>query len=262
MFSNIKLSRGRIMKKLFRVLLAAFVLTVVNPTKSEAKVIYDGAEVVKGQTGKMTFKKDIKVYKKNPNGTFSSLVVKRNNFFRTYDIEKYDGKTFYQMGQYRVQATDLVVFKEVPIEIRSSFYNNPTYIIINRDGNYDMGSYGFYFRRSDWGISFLDSKNGQLLTYSYSGDGSSQQSYTYPGTDLKIAETIDRGYGNHFELTKGAGGKSTPLDGFKPERIYEKGSIVFSKGPEINGYLFVGLDENDPPNSWIPVNLLKPVVDK
>lgn len=90
--------------------------------------LYDGAEVVKGQTGKMTFKKDIKVYKRNPNGTFDSLVVKRNNFFRTYDIEKYDGKVFYQMGQYRVQATDLVAFKEVPIKIRSSFYQNPTYI--------------------------------------------------------------------------------------------------------------------------------------
>ncbi|WP_413364441.1 hypothetical protein [Lysinibacillus sp. 3P01SB] len=75
------------MKKLFIMLLAAFVLAVINPVKSEAKVMHDGSEVVKGQTGKMTFKKDIKVYKRNPNGTFDSLVVKRNNFFRTYDIE-------------------------------------------------------------------------------------------------------------------------------------------------------------------------------
>ncbi len=45
------------MKKSFIVLLAAFLFAVVNPTKSEAKVMYDGAEVVKGQTGKMTFKK-------------------------------------------------------------------------------------------------------------------------------------------------------------------------------------------------------------
>ncbi|MET4562339.1 hypothetical protein ABIA69_003529 [Lysinibacillus parviboronicapiens] len=47
------------MKKFFIVLLAAFVLAVINPTKSEATVVYDGAEVVKGQTGKMTFNKDI-----------------------------------------------------------------------------------------------------------------------------------------------------------------------------------------------------------
>ncbi|MGN4125081.1 hypothetical protein ACMGD3_08715 [Lysinibacillus sphaericus] len=90
------------MKKLIIMLLATFVLAVVNPTKSEAKVMYDGAEVVKGQTGKMTFKKDIKVYKRNQNGTFDSLVVQRNNFFRTYDIEKYDGKTFYRMGLHRL----------------------------------------------------------------------------------------------------------------------------------------------------------------
>lgn len=85
------------MKKFFIVLLAAFVLAVINPTKSEATVVYDGAEVVKGQTGKMTFNKDIQVYKRNPDGTFDSLVVKRNHFFRTYDIEKYDGKTFYRL---------------------------------------------------------------------------------------------------------------------------------------------------------------------
>jgi len=34
------------MKKLLIVFLAAFVFAVVNPTKSEAKVMYDGAEVV------------------------------------------------------------------------------------------------------------------------------------------------------------------------------------------------------------------------
>ncbi|MCL1694547.1 MULTISPECIES: hypothetical protein [unclassified Lysinibacillus] len=37
-------------------LLGALVFALVNPTKSEAKVMYDGAEVVKEQTGKMTFK--------------------------------------------------------------------------------------------------------------------------------------------------------------------------------------------------------------
>jgi len=248
------------MKKLLIVLLAAFVLAVVNPTKSEAKVMYDGAEVVKGQTGKMTFKKDIKVYRKNIDGTFESLVVKRNNFFKTYDIEKYDGKTFYQMGQYRVQATDLVVFKEVPIKIRSSFYNEPTYIIINRDGIYSVGSYGFNFR-SRWGISFLDTNSGQLLEYCQSDDGSWMVCYQYPGTDLKIAETIHSKSGERFELTKDTGGKRTPLDGAKSEIMYEKGSVFSSLGTEINGYLEV-LSESDSKNSWLPVNLLKPSGDK
>lgn len=252
------------MKKIFIMLLVAFVLAVVNPTKSEAKVMYDGAEVVKGQTGKMTFKKDIKVYKKNPDGTFSSLVVKRNNFFRTYDIEKYDGKIFYQMGQYRVQATDLVVFKEVPIKIRSSFYNNPTYIIINRDGYYDLGSYGYYLRRGEWDISFSDTKNGQLITFGDSGDGSYQLNYTYPGIDLKITETILRERGVRYELTEDAEGKGVPLKESKTERIMEKGSIVFSWYNEINGYIYVvdKLEGRIDNAVWLPMNLLKPVGDK
>ncbi|MGA3678300.1 hypothetical protein [Lysinibacillus agricola] len=249
------------MKKLFIVLLAAFVFAVVNPTKSEAKVMHDGAEVVKGQTGKMTFKKDIKVYKRNPNGTFDSLVVKRNNFFRTYDIEKYDGKTFYQMGQYRVQATDLVVFKEVPIKIRSSFYNEPTYIIINRDGVYGLGSYGKYFNLTG-DSSFLDTGNGQLLEYCESDGGDGLWCDKYPGTDLKIAETIWRKREVRFELTQDASGKHTPLNGAKPEKMYEKGSIFSSQGLEINGHLYVVNEERDSYNTWLPINLLKPVGDK
>jgi len=249
------------MKKLFIVLLAAFVFAVVNPTKSEAKVMYDGAEVVKDQTGKMTFKKDIKVYKKNSDGTFDSLMVKRNNFFKTYDIEKYDGKTFYQMGQYRVQATDLVVFKEVPIKIRSSFYNNPTYIVINRDGIYNMGYYGNYFKESEFNhIYFMDTNNGQLLRHCISEEIEGKWCDKYPGTDLKIAERIIR-EDKRYELTKDAGGKSTPLNGAKSETMYEKGSMFSSHGTEINGYLEV-LSELDQKWVWLPVNVLKPVGDK
>ena len=254
------------MKKLFIVLLAAFVFAVVNPTKSEAKVMYDGAEVVKDQTGKMTFKKDIKVYKKNPDGTFDSLVVKRNNFFRTYDIEKYDGKIFYQMGQYRVQATDLVVFKEVPIEIRSSFYNNPTYIFINRNSNTPIPTYGYHFKlEGSWGIYFKDTNNGQLLKYCDSGDGSEEFCYEYLGTDLKIAETISRERGVRYELTRDAEGKGVPLKESKTERMMKKGSTVVSVYyHEINGYIYVTEDlEGRLDNAvYLPMNSLKPVKDK
>jgi len=253
------------MKKLFIVLLAAFVLAVVNPTKSEAKVMYDGAEVVKGQTGKMTFKKDIKVYRKNSDGTFESLVVKQNNFFKTYDIEKYDGKTFYQMGQYRVQATDLVVFKEIPIKIRASFYNDPSYIVINRDGIYNMGYYGSYFKEiGEFGrVDFLDTNNGQLLRYCVSEEIEGKWCDKYPGTDLKITETIYRKI-TRFELIKDAEGKSRPLKESKTEKIMEKGSIVISWSNEINGYIYVSneLEERFESDVWIPVNLLKPVGDK
>ncbi|MFF2175315.1 hypothetical protein ACFVT8_02420 [Lysinibacillus sp. NPDC058147] len=239
------------MKKLFIVLLAALVFAVVNPTKSEAKVMYDGAEVVKDQTGKMTFKKDIKVYKKNPDGTFDSLVVKRNNFFKTYDIEKYDGKTFYQMGQYRVQATDLVVFKEVPIKIRSSFYNNPIYININRDHHY-----GYYFLGVQ--LTFLD--NGQVDHYYSDGDEGTYRD-RYLSTDFKIAETKYRQTSVPYELTKDAEGKYHPLKESKTTKIVEKGSIVYSWSDEINGYINVlnKLEGNDQQLFWVPVNVLKPV---
>ncbi|MFJ7954631.1 hypothetical protein ACIQZG_24345 [Lysinibacillus sp. NPDC096418] len=250
------------MKKLFTVLLAAFVLAVVNPTKSEAKVMYDGAEVVKGQTGKMTFKKDIKVYKKNPNGTFDSLVVKRNNFFRTYDIEKYGGKTFYQMGQYRVQATDLVVFKEVPLKIRSSFYNNPSYIYINRNSMYGNALYGTWFIGSDPDNSITN--NGQQLTFCGGTDVGTIECLHYPGIDLKIAETKVSEIGVPFELTKAADFKQSPIKESITIKTLKKGRILYSEGLEINGYLYVTWksDDNNQYTFWMPVNLLNPVVDK
>jgi len=254
------------MKKLLIVLLAAFVFVVVNPTESEAKVMYDGAEVVKGQTGKMTFKKDIKVYKRNPNGTFDSLVVKRNNFFRTYDIEKYDGKIFYQMGEYRVQATDLVVFKEVPIEIRSSFYKSPIYIVSTRDGINASKNYGDIIRNEgSWFFDFKNTKNGQLLKKCNSEYDKDEFCYEYPGTDLKIVEKIWTDSGVRYELTKDAEGKGAPLKESKTERMMKKGSTVYSRFYlEINGYIYVADDlEGRLDNAvWIPMNSLKPVKDK
>ncbi|AVK82587.1 hypothetical protein C3943_02990 [Lysinibacillus sp. B2A1] len=255
------------MKKLFIVLLAAFVFAVVNPTKSEAKVMYDGAEVVKGQTGKMTFKKDIKVYKKNSDGTFDSLVVKQNNFFRTYDIEKYDGKIFYQMGQYRVQATDLVVFKEVPVKIRSSFYNNPTYIYINRDQIGHFMSYGKYFNKDEKlngqaaKISF--SNDEQFLSYCFM-DADGEICMGYQGTDIKIAETIKRKEGVRYELTADTRAQLSPIEGYvraDDNRMYLKGSVFSSLGIEINGYLYVR-NESDSLVSYFPIKLLKSVGDK
>ncbi|MFJ7951894.1 hypothetical protein ACIQZG_10240 [Lysinibacillus sp. NPDC096418] len=255
------------MKKLFIVLLTAFVFAVVNPTKSEAKVMYDGAEVVKGQTGKMTFKKDIKVYKKNPDGTFDSLMVKRNNFFKTYDIEKYDGKTFYQMGQYRVQATDLVVFKEVPIKIRSSFYNNPTYIYINRNQSYDYKSYGNYFNKDYQNIKISFLNNGQVISTCFYDADAGDICIEDNGTDIKIAETIKRETGVRYEITADVRERFSPVEGYAIggyEHVYLKGMIVSSKGTEINGYLDVlGGDWKYPSEySWVPINLLKQVEDK
>ncbi|MFJ7666804.1 hypothetical protein ACIQXI_06835 [Lysinibacillus sp. NPDC097195] len=115
-------------------LLAASVFFVGNPPTSKAKVIYDGVEIVKGQTGKLTFSKDVKVYKKNASGQFESMLVKKGNYFRVYNIEKYSGQTYYWMSSgYRVQASNLTVFKAIPFEQRVQFYKNPAYMWINRD---------------------------------------------------------------------------------------------------------------------------------
>jgi len=246
------------MKKLIMVFLAALIVAVIHPTITEAKVMHDGAEVVKGQTGKMTFTKDIKVYKKNPNGTFDSLVVKRNNFFRTYDIEKYDGKTFYQMGQYRVQATDLVVFKEVPLKIRASFYQNPSYININREN----GNYGRYFRKEEsFSIYFKDTPNGQIVEYCDDiNDGTYDSCRRYLGTDLKIADTI-LGEEKRYKLIENIIGKHAPLKESQPDVMYEKGSIFVTGGLIINGYVLVFVTEKDY-YVWLPENVLKLVGDK
>ena len=82
-------------------------------------IIWDGAEVVYGQVGKMTFSKDVKVYKQNTDGTFTSLVVKKGNFFRVYGVEQSSiGKVYKMSGGYRVQATNLVIYREVPASIQ------------------------------------------------------------------------------------------------------------------------------------------------
>ncbi|MFJ7669536.1 hypothetical protein ACIQXI_20900 [Lysinibacillus sp. NPDC097195] len=82
-------------------------------------VVWDGAEVDYGQVGKMTFSKDVKVYKQNTDETFTSLVVKKGNFFRVYGVEQTSiGKVYTMSGGYRVQATDLVIYREVPLSIQ------------------------------------------------------------------------------------------------------------------------------------------------
>lgn len=96
--------------------------------------MWDGAEVGKSQTGKMTLTKDVKVYKKNKEGKFESFVVPKGNFFRVYDVEKYGGETYYWMSSgYRVQETGLVVFKEMPLETRREFFKDPVSVNISRN---------------------------------------------------------------------------------------------------------------------------------
>ncbi|WP_068985937.1 hypothetical protein [Lysinibacillus xylanilyticus] len=217
-----------------------------NPSSSKAaEVQWDGAQVVKGQTGKMTFTKDVKVYKKNANGTYSSMTVKRNNYFRVYDIEKYDNKTFYWMSSgYRVQATDLVVFKKVPLNIRASLYDNPAYININRQGY----SYGQHYQLDSTFYNKISI--GENLYYSYyDADGGSIEVYI-DGSDIRIFETTKRDKGLYM-LTADAQVSGGPMNGAGGIG-WTKGTALHSLGLEINGYLWAN-------EGYIPVTLIQPV---
>ena len=248
------------MKKYFIVFLvvAAF---LANPSSSKAEVKWDGAQVVKGQTGKMTFTKDVKVYKKNANGTYSSMTVKRNNYFRVYDIEKYKNKTFYWMSSgYRVQATDLVVFKKVPLNIRATFYNNPGFINISRQGDdYIYGKH--YFDGSEYIGPGYDLSIGENLYYEYNrADGLTEEGHI-DATDLRIAETTKRDEGL-YKLTADAEGLGGPMAGGNAGTKYLKGTVFQSLGIEINGYHRVhvlGTSGEDFTFRYFPVTLLQPV---
>lgn len=248
------------MKKYFITFLVVIAF-LANPSPSKAEVQWDGAQVVKGQTGKMTFTKDVKVYKKNPNGTYSSMIVKRNNYFRVYDIEKYKDKTFYWMSSgYRVQATDLVVFKKVPLNIRASFYDNPGYINISRQSDeYIYGKH--YFNGSEYIGPGYHLSIAENLYYEYRrGDGLTEDGYI-DATDLRIAETTKRDEGL-YKLTADAQGLGGPMAGGNAGTKYLKGTVFQSLGLEINGYIRVhvlGTSGEDFTFRYLPVTLLQPV---
>ena len=247
---------GLMMKKYFITLL--IVLTfLANPEPSKAEVKWDGAQVVKGQTGKMTFTKDVKVYKKNANGTYSSMTVKRNNYFRVYNIEKYDNKTYYWMSSgYRVQATDLVVFKKIPLNIRASLYDNPGYININQGISYSYGRH--YLNEYVEGALTNEISIGENLLEIYYGDyGDSESIKRYiDGIDIRIAETTIRDEG-FYTLTVSAQGLSGPMKGASLRGEYSKGTVFQSLGIEINGYLMVNSVGTIRKHVYIPVPLLQ-----
>ena len=234
------------MKKYFIAFLVV-VAFLANPSSSKAEVKWDGAQVVKGQTGKMTFTKDVKVYKKNANGTYSSMTVKRNNYFRVYDIEKYNNKTYYWMSSgYRVQATDLVVFKKVPLNIRASFYENPSYFNSSRQGY----SYGEHYPTEYDGSFYNKTAIGENLYYSYyDADGGFTEGYI-DGSDIRIFEATKRDKG-FYMLTADAEVLSAPMNGAGGIG-WTKGTALQSLGLEINGYLWVK-------EGYIPASLIQPV---
>ena len=100
-------------------LAAAIALSVGQTEHADAKVIWDGAEVTAGQTGKLSFNKATKIYKKNADGTFTSMVAPKGAFYRVYGAQTSSVGLVYNMsGGYRVNATNLVTYKDIPVAVQ------------------------------------------------------------------------------------------------------------------------------------------------
>jgi len=176
-------------------LIACFLLFLIGwHSDAEAAVRWDGAEIVKGQTGKITFSKDVKVYKKNANGQFDSLVVKKGQYFRVYNIEKYNNQTYYWMSSgYRVQATNLTQFKAIPLETRAQFYNNAAYFWNNQNmvvqtflSSGEKYVYSYYSYLNNTGFTFNDAGQFEQIIR----DGNKDIKTTLDPTDVYITEQI------------------------------------------------------------------------
>jgi len=226
------------MKKWFIIILLIGVGFFSIEAPAQAKVIWDGAEIVKDQTGKMTFKKDVKVYKKDSTGKFVSLTVKKGNYFRVYDIEKYDGKVYYWISSgYRVQSTDLVVFKEVPMNLRVSFFDNYALIVSSREGILKNKKYGSILKNDEsrgpewfWDIEKYTIVNGKLqVELDYSGEHETEGYKVkefIPGSDVKVVEkqSIPSGY---YIATQKTMAYESPLLTAKPIREVEKNTLIY-----------------------------------
>jgi len=161
----------------------------------------------------------------------------------------------------------LVVFKEVPIDIRSSFYNNPAYVMINHQGVKTNGMDNFI----EYGTLFIVGKREEVcrpqvllvsiekgkLNYHYCvGDiegGDVTGTGILDSTDIRIFEKKTRDKGLYI-VTEDTEQYNGPMKTrYHGEEL--KGTVFYSLGIEINGYLMVG----DVNFGFIPANQLKPV---
>ena len=258
------------MKRVLLALIAIFVFSVQED--AEAKVIWDGGEIVEGQNGKMTFKKDVKVYKQLPNGQYESLVVKRNTYFRVYKIEYSYNKTYYWMSSgYRVQATDLVIFKEIPNEVREQVMTDYYYYVSNPNGaefrTRRSDTLGTVVKKVDTGYSFFGpAVNNGYITQSffemiqcYEEECQPQEKITngfINAKNVKQAEKTAAPYkaGSYLVLTQDARMYANPITkeyqkdysfsstyfDKQTVSILPKGTVVQTSGKLVGGLLQVG----------------------
>ena len=237
-------------------------------------VYWDGVEVVKGQTGKLTFSKSVKVYKQNAQGEFESLVVPKGNFFRVYTIEKYNGQTYYWMSSgYRVQKTDLVIFKEVPFDIRRDFYKNPVTVNTSRNPvnvEYNLASSGnsYSLYRDNFFYGQIINLNGSLNLYSDEVESLTLKD----ATDVTFVEKTEVKDALYY-VKEDTVSYDNPLGAInKNTRSLEKGTVIQTHTYNylMNGYLQstnisddTKFDPNKPfINTFIPVTKLEKATSK
>ena len=121
------------MKKIMIVAL----LTVMSMTSwalvtAQADVRWDGAEIMTGQTGKLSFVKDTKVYKKEADGTFTMFLAPKGSFYRVYGTLKTSVGPVYRMsGGYRVNASNLVTYRDIPLAVQNQLQIGVTEHIVS-----------------------------------------------------------------------------------------------------------------------------------
>ncbi|MBM7701595.1 hypothetical protein [Metabacillus iocasae] len=95
---------------------------------AESKVAWKGNEIKVNQLGVVHFVKDVKTYKRNPEGEIISVERgKAGLAYRVYSIVKKGDTIVYNIGaNTQVQQTNLVKYEQVPVEIRSKFFNAGT----------------------------------------------------------------------------------------------------------------------------------------
>lgn len=244
----------------------------------QAKVIWDKSEIVERQSGKMSFIKDVKIYKPMADGTFTSMIAKKNNFFRVYDIEKYNGKVYYWMSSgYRIEATDLVTFKAVPMEIRASFYENPGYIITNHDGfqltrdypkEFAATHYKYGTPLHHWNYVYAPEYNRQLLSFdkeylliskgSYDQMTSIKEHGRIHGTDIKVVPQQEIQTDKHI-VKADVPLHYAPLANAKTTTTIKANTQVNTRSYiAVNGYIEVYIPSANDSVGYLTINSLTP----
>lgn len=129
------------MKKILMSISAAMMLLspfAGQASAAEPQVTWKGNEIKVNQLGVVRFVKDVKTYKRNPEGEIISVERgKAGLAYRVYSIVKKGDTTVYNIGiNTQVQQTNLVKYENVPLDVRKKFY-----VMHTKEGEYGTINY-------------------------------------------------------------------------------------------------------------------------